>query len=150
MGQRDTSAPVEPSVHAAQLTNAAIRILVADDSEAMRQLLIRSFERDEFFDVIAEASDGEDALVKVAAMLPDAVVMDVSMAGMDGVEATRRIKALYPDVEVVGFSSDDWRRADMKKAGASEFVLKAQPVAELARTIRNVVTTRRASTRQRR
>lgn len=144
MGEGKTPAPAETSVANGGLPRARIRIVVADDSEEMRRLVIRALARDEAIDVVAEASNGDQALVEVAGTMPDAVVMDVSMPGMDGVEATRRIKALYPDVQVIGFSSDDWRRADMQKAGALDFVLKAQPVGDLARTIRTVVAAKRA------
>ena len=65
------------------------RLLLADDHQMLRQGLRRSME-DEGFDVVGEAGDGAEAVRMACELLPDVVLMDVSMPEIDGVEATRR------------------------------------------------------------
>ncbi len=68
----------------------AIRLLLADDHRMLREGLRRSM-IDEGFDVVGEASDGEEAVRLADELTPDVILMDVTMPEMDGVEATRQI-----------------------------------------------------------
>lgn len=88
------------------------RILIVDDHELVRTGLRGVLSAAEGFDVVAEASDGIQALAAVELHHPDVVVMDLQMPGMGGIEATRRILKLRPDtrVLVVTMFDDDVRR----------------------------------------
>jgi len=91
-------------------------------------------------EVVADAGDGRSA-VRLAAETPvDVAVMDVTMAGLNGIEATRQIKAGHPAVRVVGLSMHADREfvTAMLAAGASAYVLKDCPFAELVTAIRAV------------
>ena len=73
-----------------------IRLLLADDHRMLRETLKRSM-LDEGFDVVAEASDGREAVdARRASTEPDVILMDVTMPELDGVEATRRISSADP------------------------------------------------------
>ena len=72
-----------------------IRLLLADDHRMLRETLKRSM-LDEGFDVVGEASDGQEAVELAEMLQPDVILMDVTMPEMDGVEATRRIVERRP------------------------------------------------------
>jgi DNA-binding NarL/FixJ family response regulator len=88
-------------------------------------------------EVVADAGDGRSALRLAAEAGVDVAVMDVTMAGLNGIEATRRIKAEHPAVRVVGLSMHADREfvTAMLAAGASAYVLKDCPFAELVTAI---------------
>ena len=103
-----------------------VRVLVVDDDADIRMLLGMTLPLSGVFEVVDEAIDGEQAVAKAAAHLPDLILMDVMMPGLGGIEATRRIKAEHPDMIVVGFTaSGDEGAAGMMSAGATAVVDKA-------------------------
>jgi DNA-binding NarL/FixJ family response regulator len=117
------------------------RIVIVDDEAEVRRALRRLVEERTTLQVVAEASNGAEALTVVEAIQPDAVVMDVKMPVMDGVEATRRIKELHPYIKVIGFSSqdDDATGAIMRYAGASKTIVKGDPPDEIVATLLETV-----------
>jgi DNA-binding NarL/FixJ family response regulator len=78
----------------------ARRILVADDSEAVRDV-IRTFLENTGFEVCGEAADGVEAIEKAKKLKPNLIVLDLSMPGMNGVEAAAALRDLMPEVPVV-------------------------------------------------
>jgi len=116
----------------------SLRILLADDHGIIRQGLRSLLEKQPDMQVVAEAEDGRTALSLVRELVPDIVVMDVTMPNLNGIEATGQIVHEFPEVKVIALSIHSNRRfvADMLKAGASGYVLKECLFDELAQAIR--------------
>ena len=123
------------------MTDAVIRVVLADDHPVVRGGLRALLESLPAYEVVGEAVDGEAAVREVQLTHPDVVLMDVQMPGVDGLEATRRIRAAVPDVAVLVltmFDDDDTVFAAMK-AGAQGYLLKGAEQADIDRAIRAVV-----------
>ncbi|MGH9076533.1 MAG: response regulator [Acidimicrobiales bacterium] len=117
-----------------------IRVLLVDDQELMRRGLRMVLEEQPGLVVVGEAADGEGAVRAAAELDPDVVVMDVRMPGTDGVEATRRITQTAPRCRVLvltTFDLDEYAFAALRH-GASGFLLKDVPPAQLAAAIRDI------------
>ena len=84
--------------------SGAIRVLLAEDSFDVRHLLRLKVEADQRFMVIAEATNGLEAIQMTKEHLPDVVVLDLGMPVMDGLEALPQIRAAHPDVKVAVLS----------------------------------------------
>jgi len=122
------------------VTSDPLKVLVVDDHELVRTGLRGVLSINEGFDVVAEASDGVQALAAMDLHHPDVVVMDLQMAGMGGIEATRRIIERRPTTAVLVvtmFDDDDSVFAAMA-AGASGYVLKGADRDELKSAVRSV------------
>jgi DNA-binding NarL/FixJ family response regulator len=115
-----------------------MRIGIADDHPIVRMGLRALLESDPDIEVVAEASNGEEAVTLAAAHLPDVMLMDLRMPILDGVGATKRITAESPSVRVLivtTYESDaDILRAI--EAGAAGYLLKDTPQEELLVAIR--------------
>jgi DNA-binding NarL/FixJ family response regulator len=118
--------------------NKRLRILLVEDHETVRQGLKLLIDREADLEVVGEASDGAQALERGASEDLDVVVMDLSMPGVSGVIATRKLKELRPDLPVVSLTrhADQTFLEELLRAGASGYVLKQSPQAELLRAIR--------------
>jgi DNA-binding NarL/FixJ family response regulator len=103
-----------------------IKVLVVDDSEAVRTGLSVWLDLQPDLEVLGEASTGTDAVELAVELCPDVVVMDVKMPGCDGVEATARICAACPKTRVLllSFADDPDTIEAGLSAGASGYVLK--------------------------
>jgi two-component system response regulator DegU len=114
-----------------------VRLMLADDHRMLREGLRRSLTEDGF-DVVGEASDGEEAVRLAGDMRPDVVLMDVTMPDVDGVEATRRIRRLYPDIQVVMLTmhADESVISEALRAGAAGYLVKDCSIDEIASAIR--------------
>ena len=116
-------------------------VLIADDQDLVRAGLRTIFEAQPDIHVVAEASDGLQAVDAARRLRPDVVVMDVRMPRMDGLEATRRIvaaDATRPRVLVLTtFDLDDYVYEALR-AGASGFLLKGTPTKQLVDAVRVV------------
>jgi NarL family two-component system response regulator LiaR len=104
-----------------------IRVALVDDHRVVQVGLRSYLESFPDVEVVGAASNGEEALEKVARWRPDVVVMDVRMpGGMDGIETTRRMRAVLPKIKVVVLTADpdDARVVAALRAGAIGFVRK--------------------------
>jgi len=115
-----------------------LRILLVEDHEVVRQGLKLLIDREPDLEVVDEASDGAQAIAAVASKHVDVVVMDLSMPGVSGVVATRKLKEVRPELPVVSLTrhADQTFLEELLRAGASAYVLKQSPHAELLRAIR--------------
>ena len=82
-----------------------IRLLLVDDHQVVRQGLRLFLEPDDNITIVGEASNGREALERVAELQPDVVLMDLLMPVMDGVSAIRAIKEQHLDVEIIAVTS---------------------------------------------
>ncbi len=119
---------------------AKIRIMIVDDHEMMRLGLRTAFEPETDLAVVGEASNGAEALAKIATLDPQLVLMDVRMEKMGGIEACREIKSRYPHVRILMLTSytDEDAVISSMLAGASGYLLKHLSRPELLRSIRLV------------
>lgn len=120
----------------------SIRIVVSDDSRKARAgliALLRSFRFDVDeqlrFEVVGEASNGQEVIGLVEELNPDVVLIDARMPLIDGIEATRIVKAKHQDVKVVVLSMYAENRAPALKAGADMFLEKGVANTNLGETI---------------
>ena len=115
----------------------AIRLMLADDHRMLREGLRRSLS-EEGFDVVGEAADGDEAVRLAGQLLPDVVLMDVTMPDVDGVEATRRLHKSHPEIRVVMLTmhADESVIAEAIKAGAVGYLVKDCSTDEIADMIR--------------
>lgn len=119
----------------------SIRILLADDHKITRQGLRSLLDKQSDMEVVAEAEEGRTAVRLVRELLPDVVIMDVSMPDLNGMEAARQITREFSDVRIVALSmhSDSLFVTEMLKSGALGYLLKDCAFEELALAIRTVV-----------
>ena len=117
-----------------------IRVLVVDDHAILRDGIRSLLENQEDIIVVGEASDGTEALESVGKLLPDIVLMDISMPKTNGLEATRLIKERFPQVKVLILTQHDNREyiAPALGAGASGYVLKRSGKREMLNALRQV------------
>jgi len=118
----------------------SIRILLADDHGIIRQGLCSLLEKQPDMEVVGEAEDGQKALDLVRQLVPDVVIMDITMPNLNGVGATSQITSEFPGVKVLALSIHSNKRfvADMLKAGASGYILKECLFDELIEAVRTI------------
>ncbi len=118
----------------------SIRVLVADDQSMVRAGFRMLLGGEEDIEVVAEASNGLEAVSKAARFEPTLILMDIRMPELDGLEATRRILAADPDARVLILTTFDLDEYiyEALSAGASGFVLKDEPPERLIAAIRTV------------
>ncbi|HKF14517.1 MAG TPA: response regulator transcription factor [Gaiellaceae bacterium] len=117
-----------------------IRVLVADDQAMVRAGFRMLLSREEDVEVVAEASNGLEAVDKAARFQPDVALMDIRMPELDGLEATRRILAADETARILILTTFDLDEYvyEALRAGASGFVLKDDPPEQLLGAIRVV------------
>ncbi|MEJ2579287.1 MAG: response regulator transcription factor [Kineosporiaceae bacterium] len=115
-----------------------IKVLVVDDHPVVRSGLVGMLAAEDDLDIVGEAGDGQEAVIRVGELTPDVVLMDLRMPRLDGAGATARIVAEYPRTRVLVLTTYD-TDADIVRAveaGATGYLLKDTPLAELAAAVR--------------
>ena len=117
-----------------------IRVLVADDQSMVRSGFRMLLSGEEDIDVVAEASNGLEAVEKADRFDPDVILMDIRMPELDGLEATRRIVAADKGARILVLTTFDLDEYvyEALRAGASGFVLKDDPAEQLLAAVRVV------------
>jgi DNA-binding NarL/FixJ family response regulator len=118
------------------------RLVVVDDEPGLRRLLVLLLERDGRFEVIGQASDGEEALETVEQLDPDLLLLDLGLPVLDGLEVLERLGARPRPVTVVltGFA-DDATLEQARVLGAAAALVKGHDFAEVADALIAAVTT---------
>ncbi len=119
-----------------------LRILLAEDHETIRDGLKLLVNSQPDMETVGEANNGRVAVHLAQQLLPDVIVMDVSMPELNGLQATKQLKQKCPQVKVLTLTrhTDDGYLQQLLQAGASGYVLKQSKSEELLRAIRTVVT----------
>ena len=117
-----------------------VRILIADDHEVVRYGLRKDLEAQPGWKVVAEATNGKDAIREAAATKPDVAVLDCMMPLINGAEATRQIRVLAPKTEVLIFTAHDDEKliAELLRAGARGYVLKSDVTGDLITAVQSL------------
>jgi CheY-like chemotaxis protein len=125
-----TGAPSSGTVTA--ISPRTLKVLLVDDHADMRKALRRLLQARAELQIVGEAANGLEAIAQARALLPDVVVMDVSMPEMDGIEATRRIRAEFPSIRVLVLSMYRSEHLHGIEAGAERFFVKGTDTRSLA------------------
>jgi len=117
-----------------------LRIMLAEDHATVREGLKMIIGAQADMEVVGEAADGRAAIERAQELLPDIIVMDVSMPELNGLKATVKLKQCCPQVKVLALTrhTDDGYLQQLLRAGASGYVLKQSAAAELIHAIRAV------------
>ena len=118
----------------------SIGILIAEDHAIVREGLRSLIEKQPDMEIVCEAEDGRTAVDRVRELLPDVVIMDITMPNLNGVEATHLILEKNPNIRIIALSVhfDKHFVHEMLKAGASGYVLKSSLFDEVLRALRTV------------
>ena len=119
---------------------SAMRIVLVDDHEMLREGLRAMLQQHADLEVVGEAGNGREAVELVAQTQPDVVVMDIAMPDLNGIDATRQVVRGCAGVKVVALSMHADKRfvSGMFQAGASAYLLKKGAAQELIEAIRQV------------
>ncbi len=117
-----------------------LRILLAEDHETVREGLKMILNAQSDMEVVDDVGDGRAAVERAQDLLPDIVLMDISMPYLNGLKATEKLKQCCPKVKVLTLTrhKDDGYLQQILRAGASGYVLKQSPPRELLHAIRAV------------
>lgn len=117
-----------------------ITVMLVDDHDIVRTGLRSYLDTHKDVNVVAEARDGREALLRVEETKPHIVIMDITMPGMDGLEATRQIKARHPECLVLALTVHEDKQyfMEMLAAGASGYITKQAAADDLVAAIRAV------------
>ena len=117
-----------------------LRILIAEDHQTVREGIKLLINSQSDMEVVGEAGDGEEALKEASRLLPDLVLMDLSMPTVNGLSATKSLRSQCPKVKIIALTrhSDDGYLRQILSAGANGYILKQSSPQDLVRAIRIV------------
>jgi DNA-binding NarL/FixJ family response regulator len=118
----------------------SIRVSIVEDNGRVRASLAKLIELSDGFKCVSEHSSGEEAVAALPKTKPDVVLMDINLPGMNGVECVRQVKPLLPDTQIMMLTV--YENTDLifqaLSAGATGYLLKQTPPAELLAAVREV------------
>ncbi len=116
-----------------------IRVLLADDHAVVRQGIASLLGDEPDIEIIGTVSDGQEAVDTTPNLLPDVILMDLSMPRLNGIEATRLIHARFPEIRIIGLSMFEEAESaqTMRDAGAVDYLSKSGPAADLIHAIKS-------------
>ena len=119
---------------------SSTRILLADDHLMFRTGVATLLTKEEGFEVVGEAKEGNEVVRLACQIRPDVIVMDIHLPVMDGIAATRQILAKFPEAKILALSSFETEDyvVNMLRAGAKGYVLKEAPIEELVLAIKTI------------
>jgi two-component system response regulator NreC len=119
---------------------AKIRVFLTDDHTLFRQGIRTLISAEPDMEVVGEASNGADAIIKAAETRPDVILMDIGMAGLSSFEATRQVRKNRPETKVLFLTmyEDEDYLVECMEVGAGGYVLKDSPAQQLLSAIRDV------------
>ena len=117
-----------------------IRVFLADDHRIFREGIRSLLEKVPDIEVVGEADDGLEAVTSVNQLIPDVVLMDITMPGLNGLDATRQIKQKHPTIKILILTMHETGQylSEMLEAKASGYVVKTTTSRELVSAIREV------------
>ncbi len=117
-----------------------IKVLIVDDHRVVREGLSAILKSKENIQVLGEAQDGQEAVEKARSLLPDVILMDVSMPKMTGVEATRIIKREFPHIGIIALTMYEEQQYifDLVRGGATGYLLKDSDSDQIVKAIQSV------------
>lgn len=120
------------------------RILLAEDHGTVREGIKLLVNAQPDMEVVGEAENGFAALAEAQRLIPDLVLMDISMPGLNGLMATKKLKKLAPDLKILTLTrhTDDGYLQQLLKAGVNGYVLKQSAPTDLISAIRAVISGR--------
>src|SRR5437762_6759884 len=125
----------------AALSATITRILVVDDFEPWRRFIWSGVSNQPNLQIVAEASDGLEALQKAEQLQPDLILLDIGLPGLNGIEAARRIRRLSPNSKIIFISENRSPEiaTEALSAGGSGYVVKSDAGRELLPAIEAVI-----------
>ena len=119
---------------------AKIRVFLTDDHTLFRQGIKTLISAEPDMEVVGEASNGSDAVIRAAETRPDVILMDIGMAGLSSFEATRQVRKNRPETKVLFLTmyDDEDYLVECMEVGAGGYVLKDSPAQQLISAIRDV------------
>jgi YesN/AraC family two-component response regulator len=118
-----------------------INIMLVEDNIHARRALKALISQQEGINVIAEASNGQEAICKIEAQVPTLMIMDMRMPVMDGLETTRIVKARWEQVKIIILSMYTDSQSAMLAAGADSFLAKGCSIETIVSVIRSLTST---------
>lgn len=122
------------------MLNSPIRIVLADDHQLIRESWKMLLENNPRFRVIADCSNGKDAIECARLHQPDIMLVDINMQPMNGFEVIREVSALFPEIRLIGMSVNNQPRyaTRMMELGARGYLTKSSPLDEIHHCILEV------------
>ena len=127
-----------------------IRILIADDHQLLREGIRNFLSLEPDFEIIGEASNGEEAVTKAEALKPDVMLLDINMPKANGIEVASRLKESCPEVRILALTIHDDQNymMNMIQSGAAGYLLKDVEPSMMVQAIRRWPPASRTSSRR--